>query len=516
MTQPTVDYGGRTLPVIGAYDVAVVGGGSAGSACAIRCAQLGFSVVVIDRYAMLGGSATNATVCPMMPTHVAHRGVFAQIEQELRASGEATRDGTTAMLWFAPERLGMVYERLLTGSGGEVLYDAALVDVLDAPGAGSAASAARGTGAGALAEGGDPDGHPDGATTGARADGANTTGRPDDRAGAGDAGGAARPAPRRLRHLVVMTAQGMVGVEAGVMVDASGDAVLARLAGVPTRSGDEAGANQVCSLRFTMGGIDVDAYRDYCLSLGDEFSPLKSGFFFESAMVAGRGFALEPVFRQGVAEGLLSEGDLRYYQAFSVPGKPGVMAFNCPHIPSLVSNTTARGRSAAIVEAHAAIGRLARFLRVMMPGFSRSFLVGVAPMLGVRESWRIDGVYRLTEQDYAHQARFDDGLVRGDWFIDVHSQSKGLFHQKGYQPGDYYEIPYRCFIAPQTSNLLVAGRCISTTFLMQASVRIIPTVIDMGDAVGCACALSAASGVPPLELSGEEVRRFADASSPLG
>ena len=463
MTQRTVDYGGRAVPVIGAYDVAVVGGGSAGSACAIRCAQLGLSVVVIDRYAMLGGSATNATVCPMMPTHVAHRGVFAQIERELRASGEATRDGTTAMLWFAPERLGMVYERLLTGSGGEVLYDATLVDVLDAPGADSAT----------------------------------------------------RPAPRRLRHLVVMTAQGMVCVEAGVMVDASGDAVLARLAGVPTRSGDEAGANQVCSLRFTMGGIDVDAYRDYCLSLGDEFSPLKSGFFFESAMVAGRGFALEPVFRQGMAEGLLSEGDLRYYQAFSVPGKPGVMAFNCPHIPSLVSNTTARGRSAAIVEAHAAIDRLARFLRAKMPGFGSSFLVGVAPMLGVRESWRIDGVYRLTEQDYARQARFDDGLVRGDWFIDVHSQSKGLFHQKGYQPGDYYEIPYRCFIAPQVSNLLVVGRCISTTFLMQASVRIIPTVIDMGDAAGCACALSAANGVLPLALSGVEVRRCADAASPL-
>lgn len=463
MTQRTVDYGGRALPVIGAYDVAVVGGGSAGSACAIRCAQLGLSVVVIDRYAMLGGSATNATVCPMMPTHVAHRGVFAQIERELRASGEATRDGTTTMLWFAPERLGMVYERLLTGSGGEVLYDATLVDVLDAPGADSAT----------------------------------------------------RPAPRRLRHLVVMTAQGMVCVEAGVMVDASGDAVLARLAGVPTRSGDEAGANQVCSLRFTMGGIDVDAYRDYCLSLGDEFSPLKSGFFFESAMVVGRGFALEPLFRQGVAEGLLSEGDLRYYQAFSVPGKPGVMAFNCPHIPSLVSNTTARGRSAAIVEAHAAIDRLARFLRAKMPGFGSSFLVGVAPMLGVRESWRIDGVYRLTEQDYARQARFDDGLVRGDWFIDVHSQSKGLFHQKGYQPGDYYEIPYRCFIAPQVSNLLVVGRCISTTFLMQASVRIIPTVIDMGDAAGCACALSAANGVLPLALSGVEVRRCADAASPL-
>ncbi len=85
-----------------------------------------------------------------------------------------------------------------------------------------------------------------------------------------------------------------------------------------------------------------------------------------------------------------------------------------------------------------------------------------------------------------NQARFEDGLVRGDWFIDVHSQSKGLFHQKGYEHGDYYEIPYRSLINPQVSNLLTVGRCISTTFLMQASVRITPTVIDMGDAAGFA------------------------------
>ncbi len=147
--------------------------------------------------------------------------------------GDVTRDGTTTMVWFAPERLGRVYENLVTRSGGSILYDATLVDVVY-----------------------------DGAQDGART----------------------------LQSLIVMTAQGLVAIDARTMVDASGDAVLARAAGVSTESGDEMGANEVCSLRFIMGGIDVDAYRDYCLSLGDNFSPLKTGYFWESAMVAGRDF----------------------------------------------------------------------------------------------------------------------------------------------------------------------------------------------------------------------------------
>ena len=255
----TINYAGHDVPVLGSYDVAIVGGGSSGAACAIRCAQLGLSVIIIDRFTMLGGTATNATVCPMMPTYVAHRQVFAQVEEGLKASGDVTRDGTTTMVWFAPERLGRVYEDLVTRSGGSILYDATLVDVVD-----------------------------DGAQDGART----------------------------LQSLIAMTAQGLVAIDARTMVDASGDAVLARAAGVSTESGDETGANQVCSLRFIMGGIDVDTYRDYCLSLGDNFSPLKTGFFWESAMVAGRDFVLESIFREGVADGLLEEGDLRYYQTF--------------------------------------------------------------------------------------------------------------------------------------------------------------------------------------------------------
>lgn len=444
---PAVRWRGEDVPVIGSYDVVVVGGGASGSACGIRCAMEGLSTLVVDRYSLLGGSATNALVCPMMPTYVDHLEVLRMVEGGLAATGTPTRDDYTTMVWFAPEQLGMVFEDLLYDNGGQALYDATLVGVVCEAG--------------------------------------------------------------RITHAVLSVVEGLVAVAADSFVDASGDAALARAAGVATSAGDEEGANQVSSLRFTMGGVDVERYRDYVLSLDDHFSPLVDGYFFESAMVAGRGFKLEPTFRRGVEAGILREEDLRYYQTFSLPGKPGCIALNCPHVASMKSNTTAVARTAALREAHGTIRRLARFLHEMMPGFEGSYVMQVAPLIGIRESWRVRGKYLLTEDDYARQARFDDGVVKGDWYIDVHSNKKGLYHNNTYRHGDYYEIPWRSMVCDEVPNLAVVGRCISATFLMQASVRILPTVIDMGDVAGSACALSARSGVVLADLDGSRLRRFA-------
>ncbi|MCI2047666.1 MAG: FAD-dependent oxidoreductase [Faecalibacterium sp.] len=441
-----IPYAGKQIPVLGEYDAVIAGGGAAGAACGIQCAKSGLKTLIVEKYGMLGGTACHALVCPMMPTYTDHLEVFSLIEDALKQNGTVTRDGTTTMVWFAPEVFGETLERLYTAHGGHLLYDATLVD--------------------AVCEDG------------------------------------------RIRYLVLMTVEGLAAVGAESFVDATGDALLTRLAGVPADAGDAEGINQVSSLRFLMGGIDVEKYRAYCLSLHDEFSPLKTGYFFESAMVNGRGFKLEPTFREGVAEGLLEEEDLRYYQAFSIPGQPGCMAFNCPHLASMKQNTGAAARSAALAEGHIRIRRLANFLQKKMPGFENSYLLRTADMLGIRESWRMRGKYVLTEQDYSSKARFADGLVKGDWYIDVHSSKKGLFHQNTYQHGDYYEIPYRSMICTERKNLIVAGRCISATFLMQASVRILPTVIDMGDAAGSACALAKATHTPLNLLDGTKLRRI--------
>lgn len=438
----TYVFGAGSLPVLGRWDTVVVGGGTAGASAAISAAREGNSVLVVERAASLGGTPTHALVTPMMDSRVSHGRNLNEIERRLNALGVTTREDDDLMgyIWFTPETFAEVLEQMLLEAGGQALYDATLVaaDVKD----------------GAIAA------------------------------------------------IEVMTVEGPRAILAEQFVDATGDAVLSRLAGVPCVSGDDEGNNQMSSLRFEMGGIDVDAYRDYCLSLGDEFSPLKQGYFWESAMVAGKGFKLEPLFRKAVADGVLHEDDLVYYQCFSLPGEPGCMAFNCPHLLGLKSNASAMARSAALAEGRQRTRRLVSFLTGYMPGFEHAFLIREAGMLGVRESWRIQGSYVLDVDDYVSRARFEDAVAKGTWYIDVHSATKGLVHMEKYQPGEYYEIPYRCLTNKTIKNMLTVGRCISTSFLVQASVRIQQTVIDMGDSAGRACARALAARVELADFDG--------------
>lgn len=438
----TYGFGARDLPVLGEWDTVVVGGGTAGASVAISAAREGNSVLVVEKAASLGGTPTHALVTPMMGSRVEHGHNLGEIERRLIALGVKTRedDGLMGYIWFTPETFAEVLEQMLLESGGTALYDATLASV-------------------------------------------------DVEAGA-------------IRAIEVMTVEGPRAILAKQFVDATGDAVLSRLAGVPCLSGDDDGNNQMSSLRFEMGGIDVDAYRDYCLSLDDDFSPLRQGYFWESAMVAERGFKLEPLFQEAVADGVLQPDDLVYYQCFSLPTEPGCMAFNCPHLPGLKSNASAMARSAALAQGRFRVRRLVTFLTGYMPGFEHAFLIREAGMLGIRESWRIQGTYVLDVGDYIKRARFGDAVARGTWYIDVHSATKGLVHMEKYRAGEYYEIPYRCLTNRVVKNMLTVGRCISTSFLVQASVRIQQTVIDMGDSAGRACVRALASGRELADFDG--------------
>ena len=72
--------------------------------------------------------------------------------------------------------------------------------------------------------------------------------------------------------------------------------------------------------------------------------------------------------------------------------------------------------------------------------------------------------------------------------------------------GEYFEIPYRCLINDSIENLLVAGRCISSTFIAQSSVRIQPTCSALGEAAGIAASYCVRNNRKPNELDGKIVR----------
>jgi hypothetical protein len=152
------------------------------------------------------------------------------------------------------------------------------------------------------------------------------------------------------------------------------------------------------------------------------------------------------------------------------------------------------------------IRRLATFLPKYIPGFQNAYLLKEASQLGIRESYRILGKYVLTEQDYLNRSRFYDGIARGDWYIDVHSVNNQDERNVRFSRGEYYEIPYRSLITNEISNLIAVGRHISSTFLMQASLRIQPTVRDMAHAAGVACAYSVQHRIALNQIDGSRLK----------
>lgn len=124
-------------------------------------------------------------------------------------------------------------------------------------------------------------------------------------------------------------------------------------------------------------------------------------------------------------------------------------------------------------------------------------------MLGARESWRIRGKYYMTEDDYHNRSRFTDAVARTAWYIDAHGERV----DKELPAGEFYEIPYRALITENVPNLIVAGRCISASFVLQASMRIQPTCMSIGEAAGIAAAWGLSKGVPVNAIKWEELPR---------
>ena len=146
--------------------------------------------------------------------------------------------------------------------------------------------------------------------------------------------------------------------------------------------------------------------------------------------------------------------------------------------------------------------------------YENMFLCYTADMLGIRESRRIKGDYRLCGQDFIDRAVFADEIGRYAYPVDIHimKPSKDAFdafekeysQEMRYGVGESYGIPYRALLPQGLENVLVAGRCISTDRQMQASVRVMPGCYITGQAAGVAAALaceqSATRAVKTAEL----------------
>jgi len=159
--------------------------------------------------------------------------------------------------------------------------------------------------------------------------------------------------------------------------------------------------------------------------------------------------------------------------------------------------------------------RCAAFLRAHMPGFAEAFISDTAPRLGIRETRRIRGRYALTADDVLAGRKFDDGICRAAWPIELHV-AEGATEWRFLDDGLWYTVPYRCLVPDGARNLLVVGRCLSATREGFASVRVIGPCMSEGQAAAAALAIVMARGASVADVDVDAVRaRLATLGVPL-
>lgn len=284
----------------------------------------------------------------------------------------------------------------------------------------------------------------------------------------------------RIESVAVATVGGEITIEADYFIDATGDAQVAFLAGLETTLGRE--PDHLCqpmTLNFRVANVDVEKF------------------------MASRD-ALNKKYAEYLADGKF------------INPRENILVFKTPHKNVLHFNTTRVVRknptnawevTEAEIIARKQVYEVFDFMKEFADGMEDAYLLMTASEIGVRESRMIIGDYVLTEADCKGLKKFDDAIAACNYDIDIHNpEGTGTSHYY-FKDGDYYTIPYRSLIPKGASNMLVAGRCISSDHGAQASYRIMPTVCTIGEAAGTAIALAKRSGVDTRGVDIKELQR---------
>jgi len=135
------------------------------------------------------------------------------------------------------------------------------------------------------------------------------------------------------------------------------------------------------------------------------------------------------------------------------------------------------------------------------------YLIDTGPFAGVREGRRIRGKYHLTFDDILEHKSFDDGICRVNFPVDIHhpdpNEGKGLVNIHN----DPYDIPYRCLLAKDADNLMMAGRCLSGDFKAHASYRVTGDAVATGEAAGLGAAIAINAQCDPHEIDIQNLKK---------
>ena len=175
---------------------------------------------------------------------------------------------------------------------------------------------------------------------------------------------------------------------------------------------------------------------------------------------------------------------------------------NIQHITG-ADSTNSEKNTITNINGRSSLLKMLRFLR-KMPGCENTRIISMQPETGVRETYRIDGVYQITRNNYVQGKVFDDSVSYSFYPIDLHD-SEGV-EPKQLAYGTVATVPLRVLIPKNSRNFLAAGRCVSSDRLANSALRVQASCMAMVQAAGDAAALGYKNKVTPLEVPIHQIK----------
>jgi FAD dependent oxidoreductase len=392
-------------------DICVVGAGISGVSAAIEAARLGRNVVLVDGLPSLGGQAVNSiigTICGLFSNGPNARQLTHGIADDI------LRDlGTQNALYLKrrPMTITVYYDEVALSRWVETTVRRLEIQVV----------------VGAVLR-------------------------------------EARLESRRVRDLFLATRYGDLRITATGFVDATGDAALTWLAGLPCREPNlPIYGTQIVVLEHLNENHQPNP-EDY------------SGKLREKA--AAYGLARQDGF------------------AFFFPER-GTAVINMTHVQTPLDPL---GASEKGLEGKEQADRVVAFLKTEFPESFGKARIRSYGLPGIRQTRWIVGRHQLTAGEVRAGRHFPDEIARTAWPIELHGRPEGYLWEP-FGDDHLHYVPLASLIPADADNLLAAGRCIDGDAAALSSVRVMGPCIAMGAAAAHALDLANGGSVHQIDLA---------------
>jgi len=285
--------------------------------------------------------------------------------------------------------------------------------------------------------------------------------------------------------VVTESKSGRLAIRAKRVIDCTGDADIAYRAGVECvmaeeRTGDlPPGTLQGGTLVYGLTDVDVDAVEAEADSDPSQRHPVmhkKMYHGIDSAREAGE--KMPKYTNKSFIYNRVTRNELT--------------ALNHCWIP--VDGTDVLSLTTAEIESRRSIMEIIPILRKYEKGLENAKLRNFAMSIGIRETRRIVGEYRMAFKDVFDEKKFEDSVGVYPVCMDGPEGVLPAFTEA------YFQVPYRVTVPLVIENLLVAGRCVSSMRRATTITRQIDFAMVTGQAAGAACAISIRQDVSPRHV----------------